>query len=81
MGIFCLDGEDRLVDKFRGCKSIPVTVEELPSFVLVVSTALRDAAASAKECNLESSSGWGGASFEVGRDDLDEETPRITDCE
>jgi len=81
VGTFCLDGEDRLVDKFKGCESIPVDVEELPSLVPVVSTALRDAAASAKECSLESSSGWGGVSFEAGTDDLDEETPRMTDCE
>ena len=91
MGIFCWDGEDRLVDKFKGCEleSIVEVVVELSLRAPLVSTALRVAAASAKECSLESSSGWVGGSFGVvivipalaGIDDLDEETPRITDCE
>ena len=89
MGTFCFVGDDRVVDKFKGWESITVELDELPSLVLFVSTALKDAAASAKECNLESSSGWGGVSL-VGvtvmpvpelTDDLDDETPRMTGCE
>ena len=89
MGIFCFVGDDRLVDKFKGCESNTVDVEEFPSLGPLVSTALKDAAASAKECSLESSSGWGGVSL-VGvivmpvpelTADLEEETPRMTDCE
>jgi hypothetical protein len=48
VGIFCVEEEDRLVDKFKGCESLPVDVEELPSSAPLVLTALKDAAASAK---------------------------------
>ena len=88
MGIFCFEGVDRLVDKFNGCESIPFTADELSSLSPFVSTALKDAAASAKECSLESSSGCGGVSFDDNKptlamvDDLDDELPRMTvDCE
>lgn len=59
MGIFCWEGEDRLVDKFKGCE-LESIVDELVAellLIMVVSTALRVAAASAKECSFESSSG------------------------
>ena len=91
MGTFCCgcEGEDLLVDRFKGCELVStVDVVELPLMVPLVSTALRAAAASAKECSLESSSGWVGGSFGViivtpvfAEIDLDEETPRITVCE
>ena len=84
----CFEGADRLVDRFNGCESMPFGVEELPSSSSFVSTALKDAAASARECSLESSSGCGGVSFDgvkpavVTVDDLDDEPPRMTgDCE
>jgi len=81
VGIFCFEGVDRLVDKFSGCESIPVGAEDMPSLPPFVSTALKEAAASAKECSLESSSGCGGVSFDDGND-LDDEPPRMTDdCE
>jgi hypothetical protein len=59
VGTFCLEGDVRVVvDKFKGCESIiPVALVELTTLDPFVSTALNDAAASAKECNLESSSG------------------------
>ena len=88
MGIFCFEGADLLVDRFNGCESIPFVEEELPASSPFVSTALKDAAASARECSLESSSGCGGVSFDgvklavVTGADLDEELPRMTgDCE
>lgn len=87
MGIFCFcwEGELRLVDKFKGCELESMAeVVELALMAPLVSTALSLAAASAKECSLESSSGCVCSNGAVmvtpvlERVDLEEETPSIT---